>query len=99
MLERLRAFIESTAGAIFLLFFGLCLFTTVCIMVALKMPDNQPIYGLLSGIVGNFNGSLMTLITVRNQKNTDVTGKNSQVTIDQRTEVKKEDTPTGGTLA
>jgi len=83
MLERIKAFIESTAGAISILFFGLCLFSCVCIIIAIRLPANEHLTMLFTGIVGGFNGSLFTVITVHARNSTEVTGKDSKVTINQ----------------
>jgi hypothetical protein len=83
MLERIKAFIESTAGAITLLFFGLCLFSVVCIVIAIRLPANEHLAMLFTGIVGGFNGSLFTVITVHARNSAEVTGKDSTVTINQ----------------
>lgn len=66
-MARWKEFLESTAGAITLLFGGLALFSIVCIMCAVILPSNERIAVLFSGIVGNFSGALFTVITVHNR--------------------------------
>ena len=41
MLESIRAFFESLAGMILLVFFGLLIFSAAMIVCALKMPGND----------------------------------------------------------
>lgn len=67
MLESIRAFFESLAGMILLVFFGLLIFSAAMIVCALKMPGNDRVYLFLVGTAGNFSGSLFTILHVRSE--------------------------------
>lgn len=41
---------------------GIVFFTLVVIFVAFRLPANQGIYALFSGILGNFSGGLMVYL-------------------------------------
>jgi hypothetical protein len=65
MLHDIREFIESQAGTMLFLFFGLLLFSALCVFVALKVPSNDKIYALLAGCAGTFNGGLLMFIKMK----------------------------------
>ncbi len=41
---------------------GILFFTLVVILVAFLLPNNQGIYALFAGILGNFSGGLMVYL-------------------------------------
>ena len=61
----MREFIESRAGMVLLVFFGLLIFSGAVVYTALRIPENERIYLFLVGVAGNFSGALFTILHVR----------------------------------
>lgn len=61
---KLKEFVESRAGLVLLVFFGLLLFSAAVVFCAIRIPENDRVYLFLVGIAGNFSGALFTILHV-----------------------------------
>lgn len=62
---RFTKFLESAAGAVFILFMGLIAFSVGAISAALMLPQNEKLYLFLTGIASNFSGALFIYLQTR----------------------------------
>lgn len=59
------SFLESAAGAVFILFMGLLIFASGAVMAAMLLPEDERLYVFLTGVAGNFSGGLFIYLQTR----------------------------------
>lgn len=77
--------LETTAGAILVLIFGLVFFSFMAVGVAWRFPENKEIYLLFAGIVGGFSGSLFTVIRIKGSGQTVDASGSKEVNVSSNT--------------
>jgi hypothetical protein len=67
----MKDFLESRGGALLLLYSGLIIFSFAVMLSAVYLPNHQGLYVFLSGVAGNFGGSLFTYLQIKGTGNKD----------------------------